>query len=355
MKKNFLAIILATLLLLAIFAGCADKADNSAAANETDNTQSETNDNKDASETDEPAEDGLGLKIGMIMSDYTNAVWAEVAETAKSYAASEYGSEVTAVAFNADNATAVNQIENFVASQYDAIIISPNDSDALSAACQEAMDAGVHIVTYGATLNPQSCEYNVAEYDSGFAAGTACADWIEGNEALKDVEEIQIGIINYRKTPQTIGREDGFEAAVTERVPNAKIVVRSEGLTNEEGYNAAESFFTAYPELNVIYSIGGSGALGANEAAIAAGFASDTFAIFCCDCTQESAQALKDGDPLRACISLGGGKAHGMDMVDICVDLCTGKEVEPVVYLPIEEVTIDNLEEFCQENGYVLQ
>lgn len=300
-----------------------------------------------------------GYKIGVSFSDLTNTVWAELCEEAVSYAESEYGSEVTVVSFEGDPSKQVSQIENFVASGYDAIIVCPDDPDAVEDACKKAMEAGVKVCVYTNSMENQDFDYNVAEYDTGYAMGQACADWIEGSEVLSGKETIQIGILNYRVIPTVIDRENGFEAAIGERLDNAEVVIRAQCISELEGMEGAETFFQAYPDLDVIYSISGSGALGALQAAQAAGKIHDNFGIFCVDCVEGVCQSLKDDTGIRASISLGGGKKHARDMLDYLMILLdggeVGKDVEEHNYMPIETITRDNVEEYAQGQGYQLK
>ena len=117
------------------------------------------------------------------------------------------------------------------------------DPDSIEDACKAAREAGVAVCIYTSSMENQDFDYNVAEYDTGYAAGQACADWIETRDNLKNKDEIKIGICNYRLIPTVIGREDGFEAAITERLTNVNIVIRAQALTQEEGLAAAETFF----------------------------------------------------------------------------------------------------------------
>lgn len=300
-----------------------------------------------------------GIKIGISFSDLTNTVWAELCEEAVQYAKSEYGAEATVVSFDGDPAKQVSQIENFVASGYDAVIVCPDDPDSIEDACKKAMEAGVKVCVYTNSLENQDFDYNVAEYDTGYAMGQACADWIEANETLSTQETIQIGILNYRVIPTVIDRENGFEAAIGERLENAEVVIRAQCISELEGMEGAETFFQAYPDLDVIYSISGSGALGALEAANAANKIDENFGIFCVDCVEGVCQALKDDSGIRASISLGGGKKHARDMVDYLMVLLdggeAGKDVEKHNYMPIETITGGNVEEFAKSQGYSLK
>jgi len=253
----------------------------------------------------------------------------------------------------------VNQIENFIAGGYDAIIACPDDANAIEDACKAAMDAGVKVCIYTESIENQDFDYNVAEYDTGYAMGQACADWIEGNATLMAEEEIQVGILNYRVIETVIDRENGFEAALKERLGDlCKVVIRAQCISEIEGLEGAETFFEAYPDIDIIYSISGSGALGALEAAMGGNKITENFGIFCVDCVEGVCQSLYADSGIRASISLGGGKKHARDMVDYLMTLLNGGEVgvdiAPNNFMPIEVITGANVEEFAATQGYVL-
>jgi ribose transport system substrate-binding protein len=294
-----------------------------------------------------------GMKIGMSLADYSNPVWADVSKAAEELCKAN-GAEYTAVQFDNDPQKQVSQIENFVSSGYSGIILSPTDPGSIEDACKAAMEKGVAVVVYGAELENMTCNYNVPEYEAGYAAGQLAADWVETREALMAKDKIEIGILNYRQTPQTIGREDGFEAAMKERVPSAEIVIRTEALTAEEGMKATETFFQAHPNLDIIYSIGGGGGMGANEAVKAMNKDAADFGIFCVDSTQEICQAIKNGEGLKGIISLGSGREHGEAMVNLAMEAAAGEKVEFNNFMPIIPVNSENVEEFAEENGYTL-
>lgn len=300
------------------------------------------------------AEPESAAKVGMSLADYSNPVWADVSKAAEVYC-KENGAEYAAVQFDNDPQKQVSQIENFVASGFTGIIVSPTDPGSIEDACKKAIEEGVGVVVYGAELKNMSCNYNVPEYDAGYAMGQAAADWAEGREALMGKDKIKIGILNYRQAPQTIGREDGFEAAMKERIPKAEIVIRAEALTAEEGMKATENFFQAHSDLDMVYSIGGGGGMGANEAAKTMNKLSDDFGVFCVDSTEEICQAIKNGEAIKAIISLGTGNQHGTDMVKLALEVGSGKKVEFYNFMPIILVNGDNVEKYAAESGYVLK
>jgi|GEM_PF-307958 len=333
-----------------------------AGASDSTNQDSTAQDEGTVNESTETSDAGTldkAYKIGISFSDLTNTVWAELCEEAVSYAKSQYNADATVVSFDGDPAKQVTQIENFVASGFDALIICPDDPDAVEDACQKAMKAGVEVCVYTNSMTNQDFDYNVAEYDTGYAMGQACADWIEKNDTLSVQEKIKIGILNYRVIPTVIDRENGFEAAIGERLKNAEVVIRAQCISELEGMEGAETFFQAHPDLDIIYSISGSGALGALEASNAANKITENFGIFCVDCVEGVCQALKDDSGIRVSISLGGGKKHARDMVDYLMVLLdggeVGKDVELHNYMPIETIAKENVEEFAKSQGYTLK
>ena len=64
------------------------------------------------------------------------------------------------------------------------------------------------------------------------------------------------------------------------------------------------------------------------------------------DATEQECQNILNGEPLKGSIGLGGGKEHAHLLVDVCIDLLEGEEVERYTPLPPTAVTADTVEEY---------
>ncbi|WP_308798486.1 sugar ABC transporter substrate-binding protein [Agromyces silvae] len=285
--------------------------------------------------------------VGITFSDLSNPVWAELVQEAQSYG-SEEGMSVNYVDATSDAAKQVTQIENFIQQGVDAIIVCAVDANAVADVTKRAQDAGIKVVGYTQVLENYDAQYLVDAYNTGYANGEAAAAWI--NENYADEPVVEWGLMDLPTFPEIIDRANGIKDAIAELAPNAELVATASALTAEEGVKNAENFLQANPNLKVIATIGGGGAQGGNEGVKASGITDyDSFGLFGIDATDIEIQNIIKGDPQKASISLGGGKAHGRTLIDITGGLLAGNDVEKDQYMPVEVITIENAQAYYDE------
>lgn len=285
--------------------------------------------------------------VGITFSDLSNPVWAELVQEAESYG-SEKGLTVTYVDARNDSATQVTQIENFIQQGVSTIIICAVDANALVDVTKKAQDAGIKVVGYTQVLENYDAQYLVDAYNTGYANGEAAANWI--NENFDSSETVEWALMDLPRFPEIIDRANGIKDAIAELAPNAKLVATAPALTAEEGVANAENFLQANPNLKVIATIGGGGAVGGNEGVKSAGVTDyESFGLFGIDATENEIQNIINGDPEKSTISLGGGKAHGRALIDITLDLLDGKDIEKDQYMPIEVIDSSNAQDYYDE------
>jgi ribose transport system substrate-binding protein len=289
---------------------------------------------------------GDGYKVGVTFADLGNPVWAELVKEATSYG-KDKSIEITSVDAQNDSAKQVTQIENFIQSQVDAIIICAVESNALEEVTKKAQEAGIKVVGYTQVLKNVDAEYLVNAYDTGYANGEVAAKWITDN--FGD-EEVEWGLMDLPTFPEIIDRANGIKEAVAEKAPKAKLVATAAALTTEDGVTNAESFLQANPKMKMIATIGGGGASGANAGVRSAGVTDFTkFGVFGIDATEQEIKEIINDGPEKSSISLGGGKVHGRALIDITNDLLEGKTVEKEQYMPITVIDKSNAQSYYDE------
>lgn len=286
--------------------------------------------------------------VGVTFSDLSNPVWSELVQEAQSYGAEE-GIAVNYVDAKGKAAEQVTQIENFIQQDVDAIIICAVESKALADVTKKAQDAGIKVVGYTQVLENYDAQYLVDAYKTGYANGEAAANWI--NENYGDEAVVEWGLMDLPEFPEIIDRANGIKDAVAELAPNAKLVATKSALTAEDGVKNAENFLQANPDMKMIATIGGGGAQGGNEGVKASGITDyDSFGLFGIDATEIEIQNIINGDPQKASVSLGGGKAHGRTLIDITAGLLKGEDVEKDQYMPIEVIDKSNAQDYFDEH-----
>ncbi|MCG8479752.1 MAG: sugar ABC transporter substrate-binding protein, partial [Spirochaetales bacterium] len=256
----------------------------------------------------ESESDERQFKVGITI-ELANPVWAELTEEAVRYGEQELGLDMVYVDSVASAATQVSQIENFIQGGMDAIIVTAVEANALRGALQKARDAGVFVVGYTQVIEPADALYLVDAYNTGYACGRRAAQWI--HEVYPDTE-VKWALMDLPIFPEIIDRANGIKEAIAELAPQATLVATASAQTAEDGYRNAENFLQAHPDLKVIATIGGGGAVGGNEGVKAAGVTDfDRFGLFGIDATRNEIRNILNGDPQKASVSLGGGATHG--------------------------------------------
>lgn len=329
MKKKMLSVLVAMTILVSTLVGCStDKGTSDTAATETETTNGD-------------------FKVGVTFSDLSNPVWAELVKEAESYA-KEKGIQITYVDAQSDATKQVTQIENFIQSGMDAIIVCAVESNAVAAVTKKAQDEGVYVVGYTQTLENCDAQYLVDPYNTGYACGKRAAEWI--NENYGDEEIVEWALMDLPEFPEIIERANGIKAGMEENAANAKLVATASALTSEEGVKNAETFLQAHPEIKAICCIGGGGSVGGNEGIKSAGITDfKSVGLFGIDATENEILNIINEDPQKSSISLGGGKAHGRALVDITADLLNEKTVEKDQFMPIDVIDASNAQEYYDD------
>ena len=341
MKKKVLAGMLAAMMVVGLTACGGSKEAASTDSKET----------TEATDTDAAAEDTAkegGIHIGCAVQTLSNQVWAQQMEEITSRAKAD-GNEVTVVDCDENANTQIDQIENFITSGVDAIIVQPVDADALEDICKEALDQGITVVCWDEEMENSSFNWVIENYDLGKEIGSQAADWI--NEKF-DNGEVEVAVLGYPQTPILLERENGILDALKEKAPNATVVANQPAIDTTEGLNAMETILQANPDVKVVCCIGGGGAAGANEAL--KGFYGDTIpedvGIFSTDLTDETIASMQNGEYNKMCVAITGNAYVCGDVAyDLVVRKAAGEEMDKNIYRDLIPVTIDNLDEMIAQ------
>lgn len=339
MKKKVLAGMLAAMMVVGLTACGGSKEAASTDGQET----TEATDTADDAAAEDTAKEG-GIHIGCAVQTLSNQVWAQQMEEITSRAKAD-GNEVTVVDCDENANTQIDQIENFITSGVDAIIVQPVDADALEDICKEALDQGIAVVCWDEEMENSSFNWVIENYDLGKEIGSQAADWI--NEKF-DNGEVEVAVLGYPQTPILLERENGILDALKEKAPNATVVANQPAIDTTEGLNAMETILQANPDVKVVCTIGGGGAAGANEAF--KGFygseVPDEVGIFSTDLTDEAVASMQNGEFNRMVVAITGNSYKCGDTVyDLTISYENGEQLDHNVYRDLIPVTIDNLDE----------
>ncbi len=335
MKKT-LALLLAVAFTMVSMAGCSSS--NNQTASSTAAVQS-----TDAAQSTDTA--SKGYRIGFTCNDLTNPTFADVATSLKKLGEKD-NIQVTALDCTSNASKQITQVENFIQTGVDAIIIQSADATALKSALKTAKDKGIKVISWDDDLgDSDDVAWVLKNYDLGVIIGTAAAKW--NNEKLGGKGEV--ALLDYPSLPICVERTKGITDTIAKLTPNAKIVAEASTLNAAQGMANTETILRAHPNVKVIVCDGDGDAIGAVQAAKAAGKNTPDFGTFSADGTDQALAGMVAGDPIRMTVSYGSGDMQASQLLDIVTKLLKGEKVDKVVYKTLTPVTMDNVKDFYKK------
>jgi len=213
-----------------------------------------------------------GVKIGYCPVTLNNSLLKWIADTLTFYCA-ELGIEVIATEGEANIATQITQMENFIAMGCDIIIAHPTNLDAAETVVNQARAQGIKVLFWA---NDPPYEVEAVHIDNAGYMGTMCGEmalkWADDTFG-KDVPAGSIKVCwlrtEYDDRPAAKTRQDAMVDTVLAD-PRFQVVFTKDGIRNAQIANEAMNECLAqYPDINVIFAYDGGYAIGANSAIMA--------------------------------------------------------------------------------------
>lgn len=213
----------------------------------------------------------------------------------------EYGYQLITVDAGYDVAKQVSDFENFGNQGVTAVVACPIDSNALVPVTEALKEKGIMVISFAQIIENANAIFTLDEYSYGVAIGTNAAQWI--NEKLGGVAEVLI--ISQDNVEAVVARGDGIQDTIMKLAPGAKIVARQAGDNPTKGMEITENIMQQFPNVKVITGNNDSGPLGAYEAILGMGKATDDFYIGGADATPEAIAKMKEeGSIYRATVDI---------------------------------------------------
>ena len=248
------------------------------------------------------------------------------------------GIEVLTLDGQDNTATQVAGIETAIAQGVDGIVISPRTTDGLSAVIQQAIDAGIPVVSVDRQV----------EGVTGILAHVGADNVLGGEqqgEAIVSLFPDGAKIIELLGTPgasPAINRSAGLHNVI-DPVSSIEVVCQQTGNFNRaDGLSVTENCLTANPDAKAIVAANDDMALGAVEAAKAAGLAIPVIGF---DALPEALQAVDSGD-LYGTVEQFPGEQSATALRTVLAFIADGTAPESdSIFLAPKLITKDNLSE----------
>lgn len=346
--------LLVTIMVVAGLAGCKN-GDEGTTGDQTaeETTKAGDTDDGDDADTADGAEDtgDSNFKVGVTLQSLENSYWAgvfgEVEELLKGH-----GWEYTILSCNDNSATQIQQIENFITSEVDLIMVHPSDPNAIEDYLKQARDAGIKVMVWDDVMENTDVNWVLDNAELGYEIGKAAANFI--NEHYSADNTAEVAIINYPQTPILKDREDGILKALEEIAEgNYEVVAQQPALDAQTALSHMETIFQAHPDTKVVCSIGAGGDIGANEAFMSklGGEIPDDVGIFSADATEQQLEAIVNGEASRASVGFeGSNKRTAAACVEMYEKLLNDEDIpEQNVYRPLTTMDANNAAEYLAD------
>lgn len=274
--------------------------------------------------------------IGVSVSDLGNPFYVEIGKgtlnRARSIAGESVSVRLVSSAYDLDRQ--IRQIEAFVASGVDLIILSAADAEDIAPSVRRAQAAGVRVIAVDVDAAGADATITTDNDQAGRVACRAMAERLEG--------EGDVVIINGPQVSSTVARVAGCRAVLAE-YPDLRLLSdqRNGGGSRQGGLEKMTDLMTAFDRIDAVFAINDPTALGAEEAARQAG--RDDFFIVSVDGAPSVIERLGEPDTLIHGTSAQFPRRMARRAVEIGAALLAGETPsERVIRVPARFVTAED-------------
>ncbi len=242
-----------------------------------------------------------------------------------------------------------SQIQNFIASKVDAIIVNPVDTDATAAMSKIAAEAGIALVY----VNREPVNVDSLPDKQAFVASN---EQESGTLETKEVCRLLGGkgkaVVMMGELSNQAARmrtQDVHDVVKTDECKGIEIVEeQTANWERTQGSDLMTNWLSSGLEFDAVISNNDEMAIGAIQALKAAGKDMSKVVIGGVDATQDALAAMQAGDLDVTVFQDAAGQGKGA--LDAALKLAKGEKVEKKVYIPFQLVTPENVKNFVTKN-----
>ena len=281
----------------------------------------------------------IGFSPYTLTNEYFTAVLDGVQK-----ACDETGSELIYFDPQNDPTQQASQIDDMIASGIDALIYIPYDSAGAQTVLQTCKDAGVKVINIDNVITED--DYDLVDgiiASDNTQLGYLSGQWVAENHP----DGANILIVHLQTAESCIINVDGFWKGIEENADDPDAyrevqVVEGEGST-ETSFNVVSDALQAHDDIDVIYCINDTSALGAVQAVEDAGKTGE-IDILGKDGAPIGKHAIADGTMVQT--SAQRPTYMGYLGVKEALDVLNGKEIEFNTAIESYSITADNIDEY---------
>ena len=253
-----------------------------------------------------------------------------------------------------DVAKQLDQINNFIASGVDAIIVNPVDTSATQAMSDAAAAAGVPLVYVNREpINVDTLPDNQAfvasdERESGtLETKEVCRLLSEAGKTEANIYVMMGELSNQAAVQRTADIHDVMasgECGVTLNI----LQEQTANWSRDEAQDLMTNWLSTGEPFDAVISNNDEMAIGAIQAMKAAGMSMADVIVGGVDATQDALAAMQAGDLDATVFQDAAGQGAGA--LDAALKLSKGEAVDTKVYIPFQLVTPANIDQFLSKN-----
>lgn len=238
-----------------------------------------------------------------------------------------------------DNSKQVADIENFIVSEVDLLIVSPNEAKPLTGVVEKAFEKGIPVIVIDRKIESEKYTTFIGADNEviGKAAGEYAAKLLNGKGKIVEIWGLK------GSTP-AIERHNGFMQGIVD-FPDIEIIYEQDGeWLRRRGQEIMENALQSLEEIDLVYAHNDPMAMGAFLAAKNLNRADNIFflGIDGLPGAEGGAQAVLNGElDATFLYPTGGGKA-----ILTALDILNGKEVPKKIDLETVTISPDNAEQY---------
>jgi ribose transport system substrate-binding protein len=281
--------------------------------------------------------DSVGLTVG----DLGNPFFVQIAHGAEFKAQQIEGKvKFTALSSNYDVNTQTNQIDNFISSNVNLILLGAADSKGIAPAVLRAKQAGIVVVAVDVGAEGGvDATVTSNNKQAGTKDGAYVADRLKGKG--------QIVIVNGPPVTAVTDRVAGFLEEI-QKHPDLKIISQDQnaGGSRDGGLRVMSDLLTAFTRIDAVFAINDPTAIGCDLAAKQA--QRKEFFIVGVDGSPDIVPFLKDPASLIAATAAQDPYLMAEEAVKIGYDIMQGKKPkEELTLIPVGLITKDNVDRYA--------
>jgi ribose transport system substrate-binding protein len=245
--------------------------------------------------------------------------------------------KVTAASADYDLNKQFNQIDNFIASGVDVILLNAADPKAIVSAVKRAQAAGIVVVAVDVAAAGADATVQTNNVQAGQIACQYMADKIgdKGNVVIQNGPQVSAVIDRVKGCKEVLAKQPAIKILSDDQDAKG---------SREGGLNVMQGHLTRFPDIAGVFTINDPQAIGTDLAAKQLG--RKGIVITSVDGAPDIESALKS-DTLVAASASQDPFAMAQQAVAIGYDIMNGKKPEnPVVLMPSTLITRDNVKDY---------